>query len=152
MYDKDGQELEDRYKEATNKSPYEEIDFWSQIAKLAEGWMTGRSVIVTPGGYAFLNQWGSARYNTATQFAALVYDKHNHGGPSTYSEWARGQMNYLMGDNPLGLSYIVGYNENSVKFLTTGQHPDFQDVKIQIHTDLFCMVHWLVDQVQMTNI
>ncbi len=116
LYDKDGQELEDRYKEATNKSPYEEIDFWSQIAKLAEGWMTGRSVIVTPGGYAFLNQWGSARYNTATQFAALVYDKHNHGGPSTYSEWARGQMNYLMGDNPLGLSYIVGYNENSVKF------------------------------------
>ena len=31
---------------------------------------------------------------------ALVYDKHN-GGVSKYSQWAKGQMEYLMGDNPL---------------------------------------------------
>ena len=69
----------------------------------------------TPGGYAFLDQWGSARYNTAAQLMALVYDKHN-GGVSKYSQWAKGQMEYLMGDNPLGRCYIVGFNENSVKY------------------------------------
>jgi len=36
--------------------------------------MYGKTVTITPGGYAFLNKWGSARYNTATQFVALVYD------------------------------------------------------------------------------
>lgn len=116
MIDKDGQVLEDKYKEITNKSPYEEIDFWSQIAKLVDGWSSGKNVILTPGGYCFLNQWGSARYNTATQLVALVYDKHHGDKPSKYSEWARSQMEYLMGKNPLNRSYIVGYSENSAKF------------------------------------
>ncbi|TYQ18199.1 UNVERIFIED_CONTAM: dockerin type I repeat protein [Acetivibrio alkalicellulosi] len=117
LYDKNSQNFEDRFKRAANRNPYEEIDFWSQVALLVENWMNGRTVTITPGGYAFLDQWGSARYNTATQLAALVYDKHNSGGrPSKYSEWARSQMNYLMGNNPRNLSYIVGYNNNSVKF------------------------------------
>lgn len=116
MIDKDGQVLEDRYKEATNKSPYEEIDFWSQIAKLVDGWSSGKNVILTPGGYCFLNQWGSARYNTATQFIALVYDKHHGDKPSKYSEWAKSQMDYLMGNNPINRCYIVGYNDIAAKF------------------------------------
>ena len=116
LYDKDGQVFEDRYKEVTNKSPYEEIDFWSQIAKLVDGWSSGKNVILTPGGYCFLNQWGSARYNTATQLMALIYDKHHGDKPSKYSEWAKSQMDYLMGNNPLNLCYIVGYNDLSVKF------------------------------------
>lgn len=99
------------YKEYTGKV-YEDIDFWSQVGKTVDVWMTQYN---TPGGYAFLDQWGSARYNTAAQLMALVYDKHN-GGVSKYSQWAKGQMEYLMGDNPLGRCYIVGFNENSVKY------------------------------------
>ncbi|HEX2926927.1 MAG TPA: glycoside hydrolase family 9 protein [Ruminiclostridium sp.] len=114
--DKNGTVLEDRYRKATNKSPYEEIDFWSQIAKTVDNWMTGKSVTISPGGYAFLNQWGSARYNTATQLLALVYDKNHGDKPSKYSEWAKSQMNYLMGNNPLNRCYIVGYSDNSVKY------------------------------------
>jgi endoglucanase len=116
LYDKNSDEFENRYKEATNKSPYEKINFWSQIAKTIDNWMSGKSVIITPGGYAFLNQWGSARYNTATQLLALVYDKHHGDKSSKYSEWARSQMEYLMGDNPANRCYIVGYNDISVKF------------------------------------
>jgi endoglucanase len=116
LYDKDSQTFEDRYKKATNKSPYEEISFWSQIAKLIDGWKSGQNVTVTPGGYAFLNQWGSARYNTASQLLALVYDRHHGDKPSKYSEWAKSQMNYLMGNNPLNRCYIVGYSDNSAKY------------------------------------
>lgn len=116
LYDKNGDKFETRYREATNKSPYETIDFWSQIAKLVDNWMSGQSVTITPGGYAFLNQWGSARYNTATQFAALVYDKHHGDQPSKYSRWAKSQMDYLMGDNPANRCYIVGYSDISAKF------------------------------------
>lgn len=63
-----------------------------------------------------MNQWGSARYNTATQFIALVYDKHHGDRASKYSEWARSQMHYLMGENPLKRCYIVGYSDISVKY------------------------------------
>ncbi|HEX9058882.1 MAG TPA: glycoside hydrolase family 9 protein [Clostridia bacterium] len=114
--DKDGTVLEDKYKKASNKSPYETIEFWSQIAKLVDNWMNGTTPKITPGGYAFLNQWGSARYNTATQFAALVYDKHHGDKASKYGDWAKAQMQYLMGNNPINRCYIVGYSDISAKF------------------------------------
>jgi len=116
LYDKDSQTLEDRYKKAATKSPYETIDFWSQIAKLVDNWMNGKVPKTTPGGYAFLNQWGSARYNTATQMLALVYDKHHGDEPSKYGEWAKSQMDYLMGNNPINRCYIVGYNDIAAKY------------------------------------
>ncbi len=113
LYDKDSDKFENRYKTATNKSPYEEIDFWSQVAKTVDNWMQGRTPQVTPAGYSFLSQWGSARYNTATQQIALVYDKHHGDKASKYGEWAKSQMNYIMGDNPMNRCYIVGYNDIS---------------------------------------
>lgn len=107
----------DEYKEAAGKSPYEEMDCWNSVAEAIQKYMTGGVGTITPAGYFWLNTWGSARYNTAAQLMALVYDKYNHGGkPGEYSEWAKEQMEYLLGDNPLGRSYVVGYNENSAKF------------------------------------
>ncbi len=116
LYDKDTQTFEDQYKKATGKNQYETIDFWSQVAKLVDNWMNGSTVRITSGKYAFLNQWGSARYNTATQFVATVYDKHHGDKASKYSEWAKSQMNYLLGNNPLNRNYIVGYNSVSAKY------------------------------------
>ena len=116
LYDKDTQIFEDRYKKASGKNQYETIDFWSQVAKLVDNWMNGSTVKITSGKYAFLNQWGSARYNTATQFVATVYDKHHGDKASKYSEWAKSQMNYLLGNNPLNRNYIVGYNSVSAKY------------------------------------
>ena len=36
--------------------------------------MSGSLGKLSPQGYFFLDKWGSARYNTAAQLAALVYD------------------------------------------------------------------------------
>lgn len=108
-------DIVDMYRKAQGKSEYEEIDFWSMVGKTVDNWMTGQMCTITPEGYSFLQQWGSARYNTAAQLMALVYDNHN-GGASKYSEWAKGQMEYLMGDNKNNKCYIVGLNENSVKY------------------------------------
>lgn len=62
----------------------------------------------TPAGYGMLNGWGSARYNCGAQLCALVYQKY-HPARTDFTDWARGQMEYLMGNNPMGYSYIVGY-------------------------------------------
>ncbi|MBN2442093.1 MAG: glycoside hydrolase family 9 protein, partial [Spirochaetales bacterium] len=64
----------------------------------------------TPGGYGMINTWGSARYNTAAQLCGLIYAKNKNR--TDIAEWARGQMIYIMGDNPLNRSYIVGYSDN----------------------------------------
>lgn len=64
-------------------------------------------------GYACHDDWGSARYNTAEQLMCLVYDKYNNS--SSYTSWAKGQMEYLFGNNNLGNCYMVGYDNNSVK-------------------------------------
>lgn len=105
------------YKTHAGKSPYEEMDCWASVAKACDTYMSGGIGTISPGGYFYLSTWGSARYNTAAQLMALVYDKYNGGGkPGKYSDWAKSQMEYLMGDNPLGRAYIVGYNENAAKY------------------------------------
>ena len=103
--------------ELSGKNSYEITDFWSQIEKQAKNCMSGGLGTLSPEKYFFLSQWGSARYNTAAQLAALVYDKYNNNGkPSEYSEWAKSQMEYLLGKNTANKAYVVGYNENAVKY------------------------------------
>lgn len=107
----------DDFKTAANKSPYEEMNCWDSVAEAVDKYMSGGTGKITPAGYFFLDKWGSARYNTAAQFVALVYDKYNGNGKTTkYGDWAKSQMEYIMGNNPMGRSYIVGYNENSAKY------------------------------------
>ncbi|MBD7911895.1 glycoside hydrolase family 9 protein [Clostridium cibarium] len=68
----------------------------------------------TPGNFRVISTWGSARYNTAAQLCALVYNKYkpNKG----FVEWAKSQMDYILGDNPLNRCYEVGYSESSAKY------------------------------------
>lgn len=100
-------------RKAQGKNEYVFDDFWDEVEKCFPVWKAKE----TAGGYSFFDTWGSARYNTAMQLICLVYDKYtNNGKPGEASLWAKGQMEYIMGDNPLGRSYIVGYNENSVKY------------------------------------
>ena len=108
---------------AIGRGQYEVLDFWEMEAK-AINTVMNKTANMTPAGYFHLDTWGSARYNTAVQFTALVYDKYMKGkdvynpdNPDyTFTEWALGQMEYIIGDNPLGRSYVVGYGENSVKY------------------------------------
>ncbi len=106
-------DLVNMVRKAQGKNEYVFTDFWDEVEKCFKVWKG----LETPGGYAFLQIWGSARYNTAMQLIALVFDKYkNDGKPSEYSEWAQDQMHYIMGDNPMNRAYIVGYNDNAVKY------------------------------------
>ena len=58
-----------------------------------------------------LNNYGSCRYDTAAQLCALVYAKET--GDMKFADWAEGQMEYIMGDNPMNRAYIVGYSDNA---------------------------------------
>ena len=74
----------------------------------------------TPEGFSMLNEYGSARYNTAAELCALVYRKETAARgeeDKRFADWAEGQMEYIMGKNPMNRPYIVGYSP------TAASHP-----------------------------
>ena len=113
------------YITAAKKSPYEAINFWGECAKAYCGYMQGGPGKITPQGYFWLNTWGSCRYNTAAQFCMLVYDKYNQGKDKytednhqalpdySFSDWAKGQMEYILGNNDI--TYLESVSGNAGK-------------------------------------
>ena len=126
-------DLVQKIRDAQGKNEYVFDNFWDDdcLGKCLRTWQG----LETEQGFAFLQQWGSARYNTAMQLICLLYDKyHNNGKPSEWSEWAKKQMDYILGDNDITFkenekqtvlagkngthgprSMVVGYNSTSVK-------------------------------------
>jgi endoglucanase len=74
-------------------------------------WADG-TVARTPAGFSVANAYGSARYNSAGQFVALLYAKlfgaTDSAAVSAIQPWAKRQMAYILGDNPLKKSYMMG--------------------------------------------
>ncbi|GAB3017274.1 glycoside hydrolase family 9 protein [Natronobiforma cellulositropha] len=98
----------------TGEERWRELAFWN-LAYWSGGEVSheaswGDYIQTTPAGFSFLNEWGSARYNAAAQFMATVY--RNYTGNSDVTDWALGQMEYIMGDNPFGYSLIVGFTDS----------------------------------------
>ena len=89
-----------------------QVQYWSHVPH--DNSSDTNFIATTPAGFSYLTSWGSARYNTAAQLEALVYRKNFPTDPDSvlFSNWAMGQMNYLMGDNPANWSYIVGFGSN----------------------------------------
>ena len=55
--------------------------------------------------------WGASRYNCAWQMYALTYAKYT-SGQDKYNEYAQGQMDYLLGNNPANRSYLIGFGHS----------------------------------------
>jgi hypothetical protein len=87
------------------------LEYWSDVPHEDPNDTT--YMAATPAGFKVINTWGSARYNTAAQLCALVYNKYKpHQG---FVDWCKSQMDYILGDNPMDRCYLVGYAENSAK-------------------------------------
>jgi endoglucanase len=94
-----------------------ESNYIEDIERHLDYWTTGyegSSVTYTPGGLAWLDQWGSLRYACNTAFLAL----YHHDLASTpqkqvqYHAFARSQIDYALGVNPQGRSYVCGFGVN----------------------------------------
>jgi len=126
-------DLVQKVRDAQGKNQYVFKDFWDDdcVGKCLKAWKQHE----TPGGFSHLDTWGSCRYNTAMQMICLLYDKYtNDGKPSEWGNWAKKQMNYVLGDNDIKYketsefsvlagqngthgkrAFIVGYNDTAVK-------------------------------------
>ena len=76
----------------------------------------GKKIDYTPDGMAWLFSWGSARHVSATAWLAkLASDtvfKDDSALQDKYNNWAKGQMDYIFGDNGLKMSYVLGMGDN----------------------------------------
>jgi len=72
------------------------------------------SVNKTSAGYRHLSEWGSMRYNSNASFVALAYSEliSDEAKKKRYVDYAKSQMDYILGDNPTNFSYVVGYGDN----------------------------------------
>lgn len=84
------------------------LDFWTSG-------VNGERVTYSPGGQAYLIEWGSLRYAANTSFLAFVYSDKvptSAANKLKYHDFAVRQTNYALGDNPLNRSFMVGFGNN----------------------------------------
>ena len=89
------------------------LDFWTIGHK-------GKKIKYTPGGLAFLVKWGSLSLSANTSFLASIYSdwlitQGEIDKAQRYFNFAKSQIDYILGDNPDRRSYVIGYGENSPK-------------------------------------
>src|SRR5918992_1232983 len=83
------------------------LDYWTVG-------VNGQRITYSPGGLAWLQQWGSLRYAANTAFMALLYSDFLSDATrkARYHDFAVRQINYMLGDNPRRSSYVVGFGGN----------------------------------------
>ncbi|KAK1286532.1 Endoglucanase 6 [Acorus calamus] len=81
-----------------------------------------RNVRRTPGGLLFRQRWNNMQFVTSASFLLTVYSDYlsssrqravrcasGYASPSELLNFAKSQMDYILGDNPRATSYMVGY-------------------------------------------
>ncbi|CAI0379390.1 unnamed protein product [Linum tenue] len=82
------------------------------------------NVQLTPGGLIYIRQWNNLQYASSAAFLLTVYSDHlrstnrrlscsagGHVDPSEILGFVRSQVDYVLGKNPAGTSYLVGYGK-----------------------------------------
>lgn len=75
-------------------------------------WING--IQKTPGGLGYLNSWGVNRYAASAAMLAIVY--YDMSKNESYKNFAKSQIDYMLGSNPRNSSYLVGFGNNYPKF------------------------------------
>lgn len=82
--------------------------------------------------YYIIDGWGNSRYNCAWQTYALTYGELANN--QAYLDAAAWQMNFILGNNPAGYSYLLGYSD---KYPTRIHHraanPDKASMKYTLY-------------------
>ena len=86
--------------------------FKGQVEGWLDKWVEGTAgVEYSNGGFAHRADWGSVPVTSSAAYLAQLYND-TVKQDSRYSNFANNQVDYILGDNPANLSYMVGFGEN----------------------------------------
>ncbi|GFP82565.1 endoglucanase 6 [Phtheirospermum japonicum] len=83
-----------------------------------------RNARKTPGGLIYRQSWNNMQFVTTASFLTTVYSDYltsagkslscanKYVSPSELLSFAKSQVDYILGDNPRAMSYMVGYGQN----------------------------------------
>lgn len=74
----------------------------------------------TNGGLHYLNDWASLRYVSSAVNLALQYYKINQD--DRYLDFAKSQVDYILGNNPRNMSYLIGFTGFGNSFPSSPHH------------------------------
>ncbi len=89
--------------------------FQNLIKKHLYYWM--KKAKRTKGGLIFADKWGSLQYAANLAFISLIYSDFTpyEKDKKEYIDFAKSQMDYILGDNPRKSSYLIGFGNNYPK-------------------------------------
>lgn len=91
---------EERYKQNAERH----LDWWQE---------ENNGVAYSPGGQAHLTIWGSSRHAMNASLTALIYsDNVDTPKKQQYHDFAKNQLDYVLGDNPMERSLVTGFGVN----------------------------------------
>jgi endoglucanase len=84
---------------------------------MVENWLNnwasgGNGVQYSEGGLAWNAPWGSLANSSTTAMLAGIYSDKVNDYEGRYANLAKEQVDYILGDNPRGASYMVGFGDN----------------------------------------
>jgi endoglucanase len=83
--------------------------FKGQVEGWLDQWINGNANInYTSGGFAHRAAWGSVPVTASAAYLAQLYND-TVKPDSRYTNFANNQVDYILGDNPANLSYMVGF-------------------------------------------
>ncbi|KAJ7964806.1 Endoglucanase [Quillaja saponaria] len=86
--------------------------------------INGSNVERTPAGLLYIREWNNMQYVSTATFLLTIYSDFLrnsnqvlscHGGTFGHEEilgFAKSQIDYILGSNPMNMSYLVGYGSN----------------------------------------
>jgi len=84
-----------------------EKKYTDSLAKFCDHAINGQTK--SPGGMLHYMQWGSLRYAANAAFICLQAADLVDGQENAYTDLAQGQMDYILGGNPKGQSFLIGF-------------------------------------------
>jgi endoglucanase len=91
----------------------QDATYKNMVENWLNNWVTGgNGVQYTEGGLAWNTSWGSLANSSTNAMLAGIYSDKVNDYDGRYANFAKEQVDYILGDNPKGFSYMTGFGNS----------------------------------------
>jgi endoglucanase len=91
----------------------QDATYKNMVENWLNDWVSGSNGVQhTQGGLAWNARWGSLANSSTTAMLAGIYSDKVNYSDGRYANFAKDQVDYILGDNPKGFSYMTGFGNS----------------------------------------